>query len=107
VLLSEASYEQLEDVVVPVLDGQPRVDAEPLDAPVGMATSFVREVWDVPARFICLTTTERDGAYLYDSVSGAIYDFSLNQQKELPEGTLSTRWISFFQFIRWYLSSAR
>jgi hypothetical protein len=106
VLLSAASYEQLEDVVVPVVEGQTPVDADPYETPVGMATAFVRNVWELPARFICLTTTEGEGAYLYDLTSGAIYDFALHQQNQLADGMLSPRWTSFFQFIRWYLSPA-
>ncbi|GIW80234.1 MAG: hypothetical protein KatS3mg105_2041 [Gemmatales bacterium] len=103
-LQSDTSYEQLLDVVIPVVDGAAPVEADPSETPVGMATAFVRDVWEVPERMICLTTTEGEGAFLYDLSSGAIYDFSLSEQAELCNGSLSPRWNSFFEFIAWYLS---
>ena len=103
-LQSNTSYEQLEDVVVAAVDGADRAVVDPSETPVGMATAFVRDVWEVPDTMVCLTTTEGEGAYLYDLSSGAIYDFNLNQQVELCNGTLSPRWNSFFEFIAWYLS---
>lgn len=29
-------------------------------------TDFVREVWELPVNFICLTSTQSEGCYLYD-----------------------------------------
>jgi len=102
-LQSNSSYEQLEDVVVPVVDGAAPVEADPSETPVGMATAFVRDVWEVPQNMICLTTAEGEGAYLYDLSTKTVYDFSLSQQNELSNGTLSPRWNSFYEFLEWYL----
>ena len=102
-LQSDASYEQLQDIVVPVVDGAAPVETDPSYTPIGMATAFVRDVWEVPDTMICLTTTEGEGAFLYDLSSGAVYDFSLSQQKELSDRTLRPRWISLFEFLKWYL----
>jgi len=95
-LQSNNSYEQLEDVVVPTVDGDAQVEPDPSETPVGMATAFVREVWKVPKNMICLTTTEGEGGFLYDLSSKAVFDFSLSQRIELCNGTLSPRWNSFF-----------
>ena len=102
-LRSTSTYEQLEDVVIPVVDGAAPAEADPSETPVGMATRFVREVWEVPERMIGLTTAEGEGAFLYYLSSGAIYDFSLSQQSELSNATMSPRWGSFFELLEWYL----
>jgi hypothetical protein len=54
--------------------------------------------------FICLTSTEGQGAYLYDINTEAVYDFELSQDGKLTSGELKPRWSSFFDFLRWYLS---
>ncbi len=74
------------------------------NAPVGMATRFVRTVWETPGDIICLTTTEGEGAYLYDMTSGSVYDFDLADQSALAARTLQPRWKSFFDFLGWYLT---
>lgn len=103
-LQSRVSYQQLEDVVAPMIDGAASPPVDPSRTPVALATAFVRAVWEVPAVMICLTTAEGEGAYLYDLTSGAIYDFALSQQAELCNDKLPPRWTSFFEFLEWYLS---
>jgi len=102
-LRSSEACEELLDVLVPTVEGQHYDEFDPLETPVGMETEFVREVWEVPETMICFSTTDAEGAFLYDLSSGAVYDFSLSQQDKLSNGTLSPRWSSFFEFLEWYL----
>ncbi len=69
------------------------------------ATRFVRDVWDIPAEFVCLTSPEGEGAYLYNLASGAVFDFSLTDYEALVQGALPPRWLTFFHFMSWYLGA--
>ena len=101
---SRLSHKQLNDVLYPSVKGTTYPVDDPFDTPLGMATMFIREVWEVPDRFICLTSTEGEGAYLYDLSSEEVYYFDLAQQPQLVAGELEPRWHSFEEFIKWYLS---
>jgi hypothetical protein len=90
VLFSTSSYEELMDVSEPT----PQIAA---------GTTFVREVWEIPSEFICLTSCEGEGCYLYSTKSNAVYDFSLAEWDEFMRNPVA-RWKSFFDFIEWYLS---
>jgi len=68
-----------------------------------MTTTFVREVWGLPANLFCLTTSEGEGGYIYDAKTGVVYDFTLDQQSLLADGKLPARWDSFFEFLKWYV----
>ncbi len=105
--LSDTAHEQLMDVVVPVAEGEEPVPFDAWDTPIGMATQFVREVWELPDTLICLTSCEGEGAYLYDIVSGAVYDFDLGERSEFVSGKLAPPWKSYFEFLDWYLSARR
>lgn len=104
VLRSKTSMEQLNGAVVVLADDTVQPDPDPFETPVGMATLFVREVWNIPETFICLTSTEGEGAYLFDLSSHGVFDFDLNEQSALCEGILEPRWKSFFEFLEWYLA---
>lgn len=67
-------------------------------------TEFAREVWELPARYICFTTCQGEGGYLYDKESGAVFDFSLAKRDAFVEGREPPRWRSFFEFLHWYLA---
>lgn len=89
-LLSPSSYEALVDV------------SEPSEQ-VAVGTNFVREVWGLPSEFICFTTCEGEGAYLFSTKTQSVYDFSLAERNRFiasPE----PQWATFFSFIEWYLS---
>jgi hypothetical protein len=66
-------------------------------------TTFAHEVWELPERYVCFTTCEGEGGYLYDKESGAVFDFSLATRDAFVEGREPPRWRSFFEFMRWYL----
>lgn len=48
-----ASYEELCDI------------AEPSNE-IEVGTSFIHEAWELPENFICLSTVQGEGCYLYD-----------------------------------------
>src|SRR5262245_62009262 len=48
ILSSSSSFEQLVDVLPPVLQGQVLTPVDAWTTPVGMVTKFIREVWRLP-----------------------------------------------------------
>jgi hypothetical protein len=92
-LHSEASYETLLDVSEPT-------------ASVARATAFVREVWELPRDFICITSCEGEGCYLYSTLTEAVYDFSL-ADRELFIRNPVPKWHTFFEFVEWFLSHSQ
>ena len=87
---SPISHEQLCDVLEP-------------SKQVALGTRFVREVWGLPDNYICFTSAEGEGAYLYDRSSGKVFDFSLATRDEFVSGKEGPRWDGFFEFMLWYL----
>jgi RHS repeat-associated protein len=79
-LRSTSTHEQLEDVVIPVVDGAAPAEADPSETPVGMATRFVREVWEVPERMLSC-----DSLVLADEIAGCLSNADgLRVGKETP-----------------------
>ena len=72
--------------------------------PIRAGTAFAHDVWELPERYVCFTTCEGEGGYLYDKESGAVFDFSLATRDAFVQGREPPRWRSFFEFMRWYLS---
>lgn len=81
------------------------LDDEPRETVIGMTTAYVREVWSVPDCFVCLSSTEGEGAYLYDVSSEKVFEFELGQHEELASGSLHPRWKSFWEFLDWFLQT--
>lgn len=67
------------------------------------AAEFVHSVWELPERFVPFTSCEGEGAYLYDRTSGEVWDFSLATRTGFMAGEQSPMFVSFFDFMRWYL----
>ena len=88
--LSDVSDEELCDI------------AEPTEQ-IKVGTEFVHEVWGIPENYICFTTAEGEGAYLYDKVSGGVWDFELASRKRFLSCEIGAQWESFFGFMIWYL----
>lgn len=88
--LSSSSDEELSDLCAPT----PQIAA---------GTTFVREVWGLPQEYLCLTSAQGEGCYLYSNVTEAVYDFFLFGRDEFLEMP-SPRWSSFFEFMHWYLA---
>jgi hypothetical protein len=67
------------------------------------AAEFVHNHWEIGSNYIPLTTLEGEGAYLYDILTGQIWNFELARRKDFRTGRLSPLFCSFFGFLRWYL----
>lgn len=88
---SDVSDEELVDIAEPTF----RINA---------STRFAQEVWALPERYVCFTTCQGEGGYLYDKGSGSVFDFSLATRDSFVEGRELPRWSGFFEFMRWYLT---
>jgi hypothetical protein len=91
--LSRVSDEQLCDVASPTEE-------------IAQGTQFAREVWQIPDNYVCLTSVQGEGAYLYDKASGKVWDFDLASRDALLGGKLKPRWNGFFDFLSWYLGNS-
>lgn len=91
--LSEVSNEELCDLTEP-------------SEQIKVGTNFVHEVWGVPENYICFTTVEGEGCYLYDKITGTVSDFELATREEFLTGETTTKWGSFFEFMMWYLGDS-
>ena len=67
-------------------------------------THFAHEVWELPENYICLSSVEGEGGYLYDRDTGAVWDFDLADREDFIAGRQKPAWNSFFEFMNWYLS---
>lgn len=93
---------ELEDPFSFAAGGEP-FEEDPWESPIGNSTAFVRATWEVPDDFVCISSIEGEGAYLYRIGSEAIYDFDLGQSEPLAAGEITPRWPNFFAFLNWYL----
>ena len=89
-VMGTASSEELLDPASPT----PQLEA---------VNAFVRDVYEVPARFVCLSSAEGEGFYLVDVNTGVVFDVGVEDLDELESGRIDPRWPSFFDFLRWYL----
>lgn len=71
---------------------------------IAEVTDFVRDVYDVTEDYVCLTSGEGEGFYLYSIVDRKIYDVTVDELDELESGGKEARWDSFYDLIEWYLS---
>lgn len=67
------------------------------------ATDFVRELYGVSNRFVCISSTEGEGFFLLDILEGGVYDVEIPIEDALNEGRVEPSWTSFFSFIEWFL----
>ena len=88
---SDVSDEQLCDISEPSTE-------------IAKGTRFVREVWKIPEQYICLTSVQGEGAYLYDKSTGKVWDFALASRDAFLSGRERPKWDSFFDFMTWYLA---
>ena len=68
------------------------------------ATDFGRDVYEVPASYICLTSGEGEGFYLYSIADRIVYDVDVDQLDALEAGQIKARWESFYDLLEWYVS---
>lgn len=88
---SDVSDEELCDLISPT----PQISA---------GTKYVHSVWELPERYVCLTSIQGEGAYLYDRETGSVWDFDLASRDDFLAGKQNPRWTTFFDFVIWYLS---
>ncbi len=89
---SAVSYVELCDILDPTPE-------------VAIGTRFVREVWELPRNFVCLTSAEGEGAYLYDVLTEAVWDLCLADRDSFVSGRARPTWDSFYDFLTWYLNA--
>lgn len=68
------------------------------------ATEFGRDVYEITEDFICLTSGESEGFFLYSKKDQKVYDVNVEDLDDLESGELEPRWDSFFDLIKWYLA---
>ncbi|MEN9866150.1 MAG: hypothetical protein RL748_1740 [Pseudomonadota bacterium] len=69
-------------------------------------TEYVRDRYQLPEKFLALTSDESEGMYLYNTDDQAVYDFDLGQYQDFLAGKVSARWKTFNEFLIWYFSNA-
>ena len=72
---------------------------------IAVGTDFIREVWELPEEYICLTSCEGEGGYLYNREDGAVYDFDLAKRDDFLNGNKVVIASTFYGFIEWYLGT--
>jgi hypothetical protein len=87
---SNVSDEQLCDVAEPSRE-------------VAQGTQFVQKVWKLPEQYICFSSIQGEGAYLYDRNTGKVWNFSLASRDAFLAGQEQSGWDCFYDFLLWYL----
>jgi hypothetical protein len=88
---SDVSDEELSDLLSPTKQ-------------ILVGTQFVHEVWKLPENFICFSSCQGEGGYLYDRDTGTVWDFDLADRDDFIAGRQKPAWNSFFEFMSWYLT---
>jgi len=84
-------------------DGEALVDVSAPTEQVAVATAFARSGWELPDDYICFTSCQGEGGYLYSITTGGVFDFTLAERDEFLRNPVA-QWRTFFGFLRWYLS---
>jgi hypothetical protein len=74
---------------------------------IAVGTRYIREVWELPEQFVCLSSVQGEGAYLYDLNVGSVWDFELGARDAFLTGRQSARWQGFYEFMIWYLGGSK
>jgi hypothetical protein len=90
---SAVSEEQLCDIADPTPE-------------IAFGTRYVHDVWELPEQYICISSIQGEGAYLYDVKTGKVWDFDLASREAFVSGLQRANWNSFYDFMIWYLSDA-
>ena len=65
-------------------------------------SEYVCDSFDIPNSFICLTTTESEGFFLYDKKTEAVYDVNYQDIDDFLSNKLPPKWKDFNDFLEWY-----
>jgi len=68
-------------------------------------TEYSQDRYQLPEKFLALTSDESEGMYLYNKDDQAVYDFDLGEYKDFINGKIPARWESFNSFLAWYFDS--
>ena len=68
-------------------------------------TEYSQDRYQLPEKFLALTSDESEGMYLYNKDDHAVYDFDLGEYKDFMNGKVPARWESFNSFLVWYFDS--
>ena len=89
----------------PAMSGDELLDLVTPSQQIVTATNYAHDAYQIPARYVALTSGEGEGFLLYDRESEAVYDVGIADVPSLLDGSLKPQWSSFFSFIRWYISN--
>jgi len=67
------------------------------------ATEFACDAYDLRGPFVCLTTGEGEGFYLFDKDTGGIFDVAVSDFGALEAGELKPAWPNFLALIESYV----
>lgn len=56
---------------------------------------------EVTEDYVCLTSGEGEGFYLYSITDRKIYDVSVDELDDLEAGKKEARWGSFYELLEW------
>jgi hypothetical protein len=87
---SDVSDEELCDLLEPT-------------AEISTGTRFIHDVWELPEKYVCLSSVQGEGAYLYDRDTGEVLDFDLAHRDDFLAGKQKPISKGFFEFMSWYL----
>lgn len=65
-------------------------------------TEYARDRFQLPEKFLALTSDESEGMYLYNKHDQGVYDFDLTKVADFLSNRVSPRWFSFNEFLTWY-----
>lgn len=98
--------ELLSRYYMPLVSGAPSelIDIVSPNPEIRRSTKFIQEVWELPSRYLCISSTEGEGAFLYDKETGAVLNFNLGERDLLLQEKTPEQWPTFFDFLEWYLA---
>ncbi|MET1080329.1 MAG: SMI1/KNR4 family protein [Pseudomonas sp.] len=70
-------------------------------------TDYARDRYQLPEKFLPITSDESEGMYLYNKEDKAVYDFDLSEYKAFMDGKIPARWESFNEFLVWYFDESQ
>jgi len=69
-------------------------------------TDYARDRYQLPEKFLALTSDESEGMYLYNKEDQAVYDFDLSQYQACMNDEVAASWTSFNNFLEWYFGGS-
>jgi hypothetical protein len=82
------------------------VDISSPNRDIELSTNFVHSVWELPERYLCISSCQGEGGYLYDRSSHEVIDFELATRTDFLAGNYLQKWDTFYEFLIWFLSAS-